>query len=93
MKFQMLGEPVDLEKLFHREATEPERRLMLGSLATVYEMKVPLLHVLETGTFYNFQVLEDVTVNFMEEGELVILQSEFFLPSLYKKPAKKIRKK
>lgn len=92
MKFQILGQDVDLDKLPDREATELERRQMLGSLATLYEMKVPLVHCIGTRTFYPLDH-QELTIDFTENTELVILKTEIILPSIFRKPPKKRRLK
>jgi hypothetical protein len=94
MKFLILGKPVDIEALPRREATEEERRKMLGSVATVYEMKNPIFCCVDSGSFYPITT-QDVEIDLDLPGnvELVILQTDIFLHSLYKKFPKKKRKK
>lgn len=83
-KFEMGGEPVDLETLPEREATELERRKMYGSLPFLYEMKVPLLLCVDTGKFYPIDWQKDPG-EFNVGRELVILQSDRILPSIVRK--------
>lgn len=94
MRFQKLGEDVDLLALLHREATVEERKHMFGSLATMYEMKIPLLHVVETKSYYpitNQEVLIDLDLP--GEAELVILHSDIVLPSIFRKSVRRKRSK
>lgn len=85
MKFTILDKEVDSETLPHREATELERRKMLGSLATVYEMKIPLLNISGTKVFF---VLDDqpLEIGFdVPVTELVVLKTDIILPSIFRK--------
>lgn len=84
MKFVIQGQEVDPLKLQHREATTEERKKMLGSLATLYEMKIPLLHCVGTNIFF---VIGDTdsTIELVDDNELVILHTDIELPSIFRK--------
>ena len=85
--FEMGGEPLDLETLPQREATFEERRKMYGSLALLYEMKVPILLCVDTGKFAPIDWQE--TGEFNAGRELVILQSAILLPSVFRRKKRK----
>jgi len=86
--FEMGGKPVDLETLPQREATEDERRKMYGSLAFLYEMKVPIVFCVNTGKFYPIDWQEE-PAEFNEGRELVILQSDRILNSIFRRVKRK----
>jgi septum formation topological specificity factor MinE len=86
--FEIGGEPLDIEALPQREATEQERRKMLGSLATIYELKCPLLYCVDTGKFYPIDN-QDLKIEFNSGRELVILQTNVILPSIFRKVKKR----
>lgn len=86
--FEIGGKPVDVELLPIREATELERRKMYGSLATIYELKCPVLYCVDTGRFYPIDNRDEL-VEFNAGRELVILQTNVILPSIFKKVKKK----
>jgi hypothetical protein len=81
--FEQGGKPVDLETVFERLATDEERLRMLGSLAFLYEMKVPILFCPDKMQFYPIDWQEE-PVAFDEHRELVILQSDRILPSIFR---------
>jgi hypothetical protein len=84
-----MGQLVNLDLLPCREATFEERRKMLGSLATLYEMKQSLLHVTGTKLFYiiGYPDLDSslYITEFSEDAELVILKTDVELPSIFRK--------
>lgn len=89
MKFEILTKgPVNLDELPCRQATDWERRQMLGSLATVYEMKIPIVYCVGTKFFYPLDYHEE-TVVFPADSELVILKTDVTLPSIFRKMKKK----
>jgi len=85
--FEVGGKPLDLDTVPSREATEEERKKMYGSLAFLYEMKVPILLCIDTGKFYPID-WDDEPKEFNAGRELIILQSDRLLTSIFKKPRK-----
>lgn len=86
--FERGGKPVDLESLPEREATFEERRTMFGSLAFLYEMKVPILFCVDTGKFYPIDWQEEPK-EFNADRELVILQAPRILESVFRRKHRK----
>lgn len=86
--FEIGGKPVDLESLPQREATEQERRKMFGSLAFLYEMKVPIVLCVDIGKFYPIDWQEE-PAEFNAGRELIILQSNRILPSIFRRVKRK----
>lgn len=88
MNFLISGQQIDIESLPCREATELERRQMFGSLATMYEMKVPLLH--DGKRFYVlFNHDNEGAVEFEKGTKLEILQSNRILSSVFRRVKRK----
>lgn len=90
MKFLIQGHEIDPLSLPHREASIEERKKMLGSLATLYEMKIPVVHLENTNEFYPL-TNENREVNFESSDGVVILHTDIELPSIFRKPKKKRR--
>ncbi len=90
MKFLVQGHEIDPLSLPHREATIEERKQMLGSPATLYEMKIPIVHLEGTNKFYPL-TNEEREVSLESLDGMVILHTDIELPSIFRKPKKKKR--
>jgi hypothetical protein len=60
---------------------------MLGSLATLYELKVPLVYCVGSTSFFPLNEQEE-TVVLPQGTELVILKTDVTLPSIFRKQKK-----
>lgn len=80
---------IPLASLPTREATTEERRMMMGSIGTCYEMKIPLVYSSEFERFFLISYFRQVCVVFEKETELVCLRSTQILQSVFRKTHRK----
>jgi hypothetical protein len=83
VRFFMNRFPVKLALLPAREATEEERRKMLGSMTTLYEMRIPILYSPEFNRFFITNYYKQTAVVFEKETELILLKTERKLRSIF----------